>query len=147
MRTKAFHPQTTMNKASRVFFMSLVCLAASLLASKSFGASLKKVTGKAGSPSYDAAVNQNFERINNELSNTVHKTSTETVVGAKYFSGRLEATAHFIPPQASDIDDAITPLKIGEIYFNTTGFEWCGSTATNSGAWVKVHAPTTPCAN
>lgn len=86
MSMKAFHPQTTMNKASKVFFMALVCLASAFFARGTFAASLKKVTGTPGESAYDSAVNQNFDRVNNELITTVHRASTETVTGQKYFT-------------------------------------------------------------
>lgn len=53
-----------------------------------------------------------------------------------------------LPLSAADIDDAITSLRAGQIIFNETAFEWCGSTkAASSTAWSKVSAPTTPCSN
>lgn len=53
-----------------------------------------------------------------------------------------------IPPSAGDIDDAITSEKAGQLIFNTTGLEVCISTqAASSTAWVKLHSPTTACAN
>ena len=81
----AFPPHKMMNKAAKVFTMAIVCLGMSIYASKCFGANLRKVTGEPGTSPYDAAVNQNFERVNTELSNAVHKTSTETIHGYKYF--------------------------------------------------------------
>ena len=85
MRTNALNSHPTMNKAAKVFTMAIVCLGMSIYASKCFGANLRKVTGEPGTSPYDAAVNQNFERVNTELSNAVHKTSTETIHGYKYF--------------------------------------------------------------
>lgn len=53
-----------------------------------------------------------------------------------------------LPLSATDIDDAITSLRAGQIIFNETAFEWCGSTkAASSTAWTKISAPTTPCSN
>lgn len=50
-----------------------------------FAGSLKKVTRTGGEEVYDSSVNQNFDRLDSELSNVVHKTSTETIRGNKYF--------------------------------------------------------------
>lgn len=51
-----------------------------------------------------------------------------------------------IPPESTDIDDAIVSDFRGQIIFNAADFEWCGSTQTASAtAWVKIHAPTTAC--
>lgn len=51
-----------------------------------------------------------------------------------------------IPPEAAAIDNAIVSDFRGQIVFNSTDFEWCGSTQTaSSTAWVKLQAPTTPC--
>ncbi len=82
----------------------------------------------------DPFADENFRELANRLAR--HQHNNDGTV-------RLD---HILPPPKSDIDDAITSQRAGEIYFNSIDFEWCGSTQTaSSTAWVKIHAPTTAC--
>ena len=63
----------------------IALLSVVLIPSGLFGASLRSVSDGDLTKPNTAAVNQNFKNINDELSNTVHKTSTETIRGYKYF--------------------------------------------------------------
>lgn len=82
---RAFHPHAMIKRAAESFsialFYTLFLSPASLL----FAASIRHVSGDEMSKRDAAATNTNFENINRELSNTVHKTSTETIKGYKYF--------------------------------------------------------------
>ena len=49
----------------------------------------KHITGQNMAREDAAALNWNFNKIDNELANTVHKTSTETIVGQKYFKSDI----------------------------------------------------------
>jgi Microcystin-dependent protein len=60
-----------------------VLLGLSLAGVLCHSASIKNVVGS--QQARDSATNQNFENINRELTNCVHKTSTETIHGYKYF--------------------------------------------------------------
>lgn len=70
-----------MNRRSLVFAGLTLFLGPSL-----FAASIKKIP--IDSP--PGPINENFQNINNELANTVHKTSTETIRGNKYFINAVD---------------------------------------------------------
>lgn len=72
-------------RAAKSFAICGVYLTSFLFASTSFSASLREAVGE--KTAYDSAVNQNFRAVNNELSNAVHKSSTETITGVKHFTG------------------------------------------------------------
>lgn len=77
----------TANKSVKTrFSMWIVYAAICLFSTSIYGANLLKVTRSAGDRGYDAAVNRNFDAIMFELFNVVHKTGTETIMGAKTFS-------------------------------------------------------------
>lgn len=80
------------NKRQKTLFSMRIAYTALAIFSTSFchGADLRKVTNEPGSSQYDAAINQNFDSIENELSNAVHITSTETIVGYKYFTNPVD---------------------------------------------------------
>lgn len=83
-----------------------------------------------------AAINMNFNRIDNELSNTVHKTSTETIRGTKYFTNVIFSSGVAIPSHATP-DASVRPTYIYQIIVNTSKPEVCISTGINVGAWVR----------
>jgi hypothetical protein len=55
----------------------------------SFAKTPRIITGTVLSKEDSAAVNINFEKMDNELSNTVTKASTQTITGRKYFTGAV----------------------------------------------------------
>lgn len=81
--------QATKVTAKKRLFIPVFYACLVLFATPIFGASLKDVTRSGGDSAYDSAVNQNFDRVNHELGNTVHKTGTETIRGAKTFSDTI----------------------------------------------------------
>lgn len=85
MRTKAFSSQATIKAAKRAVTIGIFYCGLLFFASDCFSASIRKVSDGDLEPRNTAAVNVNFESVNRELSNCVHKTSTETIRGYKYF--------------------------------------------------------------
>lgn len=77
-------------RAAKVLIIGIVCLGIASFSSEIFAASLKSVTGTPGQSAYDSAINQNFDRINNELGSVVHRGSTETITGYKYFTNPVD---------------------------------------------------------
>ena len=88
-----------------------------------------------------SAINQNFGSLENEVGNCVHRSSTETVRGFKYFSNEV-GIAPF-----SAIRGTRTPGAAGMIVYDSVALEWCGSTGTSVNTWVRMSSPTMPCAN
>lgn len=86
MTTAAFIPQgETKARAKTRLFIALLYAGMGFFATNIYCASLKKVTRTGGDQGFDSAVNRNFDAINFELFNVMHKTSTETIRGYKYF--------------------------------------------------------------
>jgi hypothetical protein len=84
----AFRPQgETKPKAKAAVLMHIVYAVIALFSMVSFGkcASIRHISDGDLQPDNASAVNQNFKNIDDELSNTVHRTSTETIRGFKYF--------------------------------------------------------------
>lgn len=89
------------NKMKKIIFsISLGYAVITGFSSLLFAAQLRDVTGEAGSPQYDAAINVNFDRVKDGLANTVNKTGTQTIVGEKTFEG----TQNFEDIVADSID-------------------------------------------
>ncbi len=63
------------------------------LAAPVWGGSLRSVPGKNWDKSDAAAVNVNFQKVDQALGNTVTKTGTQTIVGEKSFSKVSVTTA------------------------------------------------------
>lgn len=61
----------------------------SLIYSLSYADSSRSVKGKGLEDSDTAAINLNFDQIDAEFGNVVHKTSTETINGFKYFTNTV----------------------------------------------------------
>lgn len=91
----------------------------------------------ADSPPYhtkDPATEENFRVIFDRMSTHTHDND-----------GSVRLDPFIFPPRA-DIQGAIISETEGEAYWNTVDKEVCVSTAAlDSGAWVKMHDPTTPC--
>ena len=64
----------------------------SLVPALSYADTSRVINGKGLEDSDTAALNVNFDQIDTELGNVVHKTSTETIRGYKYFSNNVTAS-------------------------------------------------------
>lgn len=64
----------------------------SLLPALVYADSSRVINGKGLEDMDTAALNVNFDQIDNELANVVHKTSTETIRGFKYFSNTVSVS-------------------------------------------------------
>lgn len=100
-----------------------------------------------------SAINQNFKRISEEFDNTVHRTSTETIHGIKYFSdpvslsgtlgvagqtsttGGLQLQVSTAPRTSTTLGGTNAP---GRLVYNTTDNYLCVSTSTNQNSYVIV---------
>lgn len=102
-----------MSKAAKVLIMGIVCLGTSFLASNILAAPLKDVTGEPGSPPYQSAIKQNFDRVKSEFSNTVHKTGTETIHGEKTFVDDTTFGAVTVSTLAVNVATINTSLSMG----------------------------------
>lgn len=98
------------NKSQKTTFSMRIGYTAIALFSMTscYGASLRKITGEAGSSSYDAAINYNFEGINYELFNVMHKTSTETIHGYKYFIDPVDFGSIVVDTETVSVLNATT---------------------------------------
>ncbi len=86
MRNNAFQPQEMIAKAKTILFMGIVCLPLLFLSSNILAATdVKTIHGDNMAPTDSSAINTNFRGIGKELQNCVHKSSTETIHGYKYF--------------------------------------------------------------
>lgn len=83
------------------------------LPSLSFAAS-RNIDGQGLKREDKAALNMNFQKIDSELSNAVHKTSTETIKGFKYFTNNTDFTT--VTGDAATITDiTATTLATGSL--------------------------------
>lgn len=83
---RAFQPNDMIKRAAavlamRIFYAGLALFATPILAHSDVN---RRVSLNLNANDV-SAINQNFQNINNEFRNTVHKTSTETIRGHKYF--------------------------------------------------------------
>lgn len=116
----------------KLFILGIILMVPSI----SFCGSSRFIKGNGLKKEDTAAININFNRIDNELSNVVHKTSTETIRGTKYFTNVIFSSGVAIPSHATP-DASVRPTYIYQIIVNTSRPEVCISTGTNSGAWVR----------
>src|SRR5678816_3322763 len=77
-------PHDNMSRAERIIPIFIFYALTFVFASNSFGAAIRRISVDLVESDVSAA-NQNFVNINDELLNVVHKTSTETIHGIKYF--------------------------------------------------------------
>jgi hypothetical protein len=85
-----------------------------LLTGLTHAASLRSVRQQMDSDDI-SAVNQNFKNVQNELNNTVHRTSTETVRGRKYFTDPIDgviSTATYATAAATATYTNVTDGKV-----------------------------------
>ncbi len=126
--TRALNPQEMTKRAPKTFAIGIFYGAFLFCASTIYGASLRNVSDGDLTRPNTAAVNQNFKNINDELSNTVHKTSTETIVGYKYFTKPVDFTT------ITADDETVTNLTVTSLTGTNatiTNLTATGLTATN----------------
>lgn len=91
----------------------------------------------AGGPPYktgDPATDEDFREIFQEMANHTHNNDG---------SRRLDP---FVIPPRAQIDNIITPVTVGEAFFDSVGLVVCVSTkAADAGAWTVIYSSSTPC--
>jgi microcystin-dependent protein len=124
-------------------------LAVSLLflSPMAFGASQRHISGSYKDAD-TSAINQNFTSFNNELSNSVHKTSTETITGYKYFSSPVDfgaviadtGTFTSLSATAGTISTlSATTLSVTSVTLN--GLQYAGNPVGTVSMYVAATAP------
>lgn len=128
-KTMTFGPQAIKQmtmKIDKAILMFILCPLILLFSIPIYAAQLRDVTGGGIETKDKSAINTNFKKVNNELSNAVHKTGTETIRGVKTFeSGLIVPDGSYLQikdsnagaPPAGDCDN---DSEMGRMSIDTT---------------------------